>query len=52
MESSRIVQPREFEIPREASAGGSLTLAWQAHPEEAGNGRFIQVAEVWLAPVK
>ena len=38
----------EFDIPAEATAGGKLNLEWQANPEEAGNGRFVQVCEVWL----
>jgi hypothetical protein len=38
----------EFDIPAEATTGGKLTLEWQANPEEAGNGRFVQVCEVWL----
>ena len=42
------VKPVEFDIPAEATAGGTLTLEWQANPEESGNGRFVQVAEVWL----
>jgi len=42
------VKPVEFEIPAEATAGGSLTLEWQPSPAEAGNGRFVQVSEVWL----
>ena len=46
------VKPVEFEIPAEATAGGSLTLEWQANPEESGNGRFVQVSEVWLIRVK
>jgi hypothetical protein len=46
------VRPVEFEIPAEATAGGSLILEWQANPEEAGNGRFVQVSEVWLVRVK
>jgi len=29
-------------------AGGTLTLEWQPNPDEAGNGRFVQVSEVWL----
>jgi hypothetical protein len=45
------VKPIEFDIPREATASGKLTLEWQANPEESGNGRFIQVAEVWLVRV-
>ena len=43
-----VVKPLEFDIPVEATADGTLTLEWQANPEEAGNGRFVQVAEVWL----
>ncbi len=46
------VKPVEFEIPAEATAGGSLVLEWQANPEESGNGRFVQVNEVWLTRVK
>ncbi len=42
------VKPVEFDIPAEATAGGTLTLEWQANPDESGNGRFVQVAEVWL----
>jgi hypothetical protein len=42
------VKPVEFDIPAEATAGGTLTLEWQANPEESGNGRFVQIAEVWL----
>ncbi|MBI4873704.1 MAG: hypothetical protein HY822_03610 [Acidobacteria bacterium] len=42
------VKPVEFDIPAAATAGGTLTLEWQANPEEAGNGRFVQVSEVWL----
>ena len=45
------VKPVEFEIPVEATVGGSLTLEWQANPEESGNGRFVQVSEVWLIRV-
>jgi hypothetical protein len=45
------VKPVEFEIPAEATSGGNLTLEWQANPEESGNGRFVQVSEVWLIRV-
>jgi hypothetical protein len=44
--------PVEFDIPAEATQGGKLTLEWLANPEEAGNGRFVQVCEVWLVRVK
>ena len=48
----REVKPVEFEIPAEATAGGSLLLEWQPNPEESGNGRFVQVSEVWLIRVQ
>ena len=40
--------PLEFDIPREATAVGELTLAWTREPGLGGNGRGAQVAEVWL----
>ena len=40
--------PLEFDIPREATAGGSLSLKWFGTPGLGGNGRGNQVAEVWL----
>jgi hypothetical protein len=42
------VKPVEFDIPAEATAGGVLTLEWQPGPNESGNGRFVQISEVWL----
>ena len=45
------VAPVEFNIPAEATAGGDLILEWQSNPEESGNGRFVQVSEVWLIRV-
>lgn len=42
------VKPLEFDIPPAATAAGALTLEWQPSPDEAGNGRFVQVSEVWL----
>jgi hypothetical protein len=44
----RPVQPVEFDIPREATADGSLTLTWERPPALGGNGRGLQVSEVWL----
>ena len=41
-------RPVEFEIPAEATAGGTLLLEWQPSPAESGNGRFVQISEVWL----
>jgi hypothetical protein len=46
------VKPVEFEIPAAATTGGELVLEWQANPEESGNGRFVQVNEVWLMRIK
>jgi hypothetical protein len=40
--------PLEFEIPREATADGEVTLRWAREPGRGGNGRGCQVAEVWL----
>jgi hypothetical protein len=42
------VAPVEYDIPAEATAGGTLVLEWQPDPAEAGNGRFVQISEVWL----
>ncbi len=44
----RDMTPVEFDIPRAATADGSLDLTWTAEPGRAGNGRGCQVAEVWL----
>jgi len=38
----------EFEIPKEATATGDLTLTWYQEPGGGGSGRGCQVAEVWL----
>jgi hypothetical protein len=45
---SRPFQPLEFDVPREATAGGELTLTWNQPPGAGGAGRGCQVAEVWL----
>lgn len=37
-------------IPREATAKGSLDLAWTRPPGMGGSGRGKQVAETWLIP--
>jgi hypothetical protein len=42
------MRPLEFEIPREATAGGTLKLSWVREPGKGGNGRGAQVSEVWL----
>ncbi len=44
----RDMTPVEFDIPREATSDGTLTLTWTAEPGRGGNGRGCQVAEVWL----
>ncbi|MEP7341801.1 MAG: glycoside hydrolase family 20 zincin-like fold domain-containing protein [Acidobacteriota bacterium] len=41
-------RPLEFDIPREATADGELTLSWTQGPGSRGNGRGTQIAEVWL----
>lgn len=42
--------PQEFPIPKQATAGGKLTLTWTREPGLGGNGRGCQIAEVWLIP--
>ena len=44
-------RPLEFEAPASATAGGELTATWIAEPGAGGNGRALQVCEVWLEPV-
>jgi len=41
-------RPLEFDIPREATKRGELTLIWNREPGLGDNGRGCQVAEVWL----
>lgn len=45
---SEPVHPVEFDVPREATSGGALDLAWTQGPKQRGSGRGCQVAEVWL----
>jgi hypothetical protein len=42
------IAPVEFDIPREATASGDLLLEWTKPVGGGGNGRGVQVAEVWL----
>jgi hypothetical protein len=42
------VRPLEFDIPRNATGKGELDLSWSREPGLGGNGRGVQVAEVWL----
>jgi hypothetical protein len=41
-------QPVEFAVPPEATQGGELRLTWSRPAGLGGNGRGVQVAEVWL----
>jgi hypothetical protein len=41
-------RPLEFDVPREATASGSLTLTWHREAGLGHTGRGCQVAEVWL----
>jgi hypothetical protein len=41
-------KPLEFDVPREATRGGHLTLIWHREAGLGGDGRGCQVAEVWL----
>ncbi len=45
------VVPLEFDIPAEATRGGTLTLEWTRTPGLGGAGRGAQVSEVWLMRV-
>ncbi len=45
-------RPLEFDIPRTATASGTLSLKWYGTPGQGGNGRGNQVAEVWLIKQK
>jgi len=42
------LRPLEFDIPRQATAKGCLTLSWYRPQGLGGNGRGCQVSEVWL----
>jgi hypothetical protein len=42
------VRPVEFDVPHNATADGTVTLEWRKTPGLGGNGRGLQVAEVWL----
>ena len=44
--------PLEFDIPRECTQDGALTLSWFQNTDRTGAGRGCQVAEVWLFPVQ
>lgn len=42
------IRPVEFDIPREATSDGALTLTWHQDPGRGSAGRGCQIAEVWL----
>ncbi len=42
------IRPLEFDIPKDATSGGKLTLSWTQEPGRRGGGRGCQVGEVWL----
>lgn len=41
-------KPLEFDLPREVTSDGQLSLQWTQESTYGGNGRGCQVAEVWL----
>ncbi len=41
-------KPLEFDIPKAATAGGRLELTFTREPGLRGNGRGLEVGEVWL----
>jgi hypothetical protein len=43
-------EPLEFQVPPSATASGELTLTFIPEAGRGGNGRLINVAEVWLMP--
>jgi len=48
VDRKRPVGPVEYDIPQRATAGGTLDLEWHGPQGIGGNGRNVQVAEVWL----
>ncbi len=41
-------QPLEFDIPKAATEGGKLELVFSREPGLSGNGRGLEIGEVWL----
>ncbi len=41
-------KPVEFDVPKQATANGELRLRWTKPAGLGGNGRGVQIAEVWL----
>jgi hypothetical protein len=48
IKKQRPIAPVEFDLPREATRAGALELEWQGPKGIGGNGRNVQVSEVWL----
>jgi hypothetical protein len=48
LEKPNPYRPLEFDIPRQETQSGKLTLTWYREPGMGGNGRGNQVSEVWL----
>lgn len=42
------IAPLEFDIPKDATKDGDLTLEWTQTPGRGSSGRGCQIAEVWL----
>ncbi len=41
-------RPRDFDIPPEATGGGTLNLRWLREPGKGGPGRGCQISEIWI----
>ena len=48
MKKPNPVKPVEFDVPAQATAGGTLELEFERRPGAGGAGRAVQVGEVWL----
>jgi len=48
MKKESPVKPLEFDVPVEATRGGTLTLAFSGPSGQGGSGAGNQIAEVWL----
>jgi hypothetical protein len=45
---NRPAEPLEFDLPAEATSDGVLALTWFPTTGRGGNGRVLDIAEVWL----
>jgi hypothetical protein len=43
--------PMEFDVPREATRGGALTLRWYREPGHGRAGRGCEISEIWLIKI-